>query len=338
MCLAAVTSDSQHLGIYLNVDCQKSAVSLSQHQRSHGATVALPSAQRLNLAQGVQCNSRKAGVSSLYHVCALVLYHPLPSGLIPFLNNVTCPVLASNLDLSEEPLLAATPLANSTILVVNGTRIGVIGYLTPDTKLSFHSGDQLWGHYNVSYGISGHKMMQLTVIYRNHPDWQSRTALPVTYCGNQPDLEVPESLYPHVVTQSSGRKIPVVQAYAYTKYLGQLDLVFDEHGEIISNKGNPILLDSSVTRDIEALQNTVVGRTKVLLDGDRKNCRLVECNMGNLITDAMIDEDWGSGVYLLIGIQSTVQGAPPSASLVNAGTIFSARPLSEECERWFPLP
>nr|CAD7396969.1 unnamed protein product [Timema poppensis] len=24
MCLAAVTSDSQHLGIYLNIDCQKS--------------------------------------------------------------------------------------------------------------------------------------------------------------------------------------------------------------------------------------------------------------------------------------------------------------------------
>ncbi|CAG2060594.1 unnamed protein product [Timema podura] len=124
------------------------------------------------------------------------------------------------------------------------------------------------------------------------------------YTGDQPDLEVPESLYPHVVTQPSGRKVYVVQAYAYTKYLGQLDLEFDEHGEVISHKGNPILLDSSVTQDqdilneleywrtdIETLQNTVVGRTKVLLDGDRKSCRLVECNMGNLITDAMIDEN-----------------------------------------------
>jgi len=56
-------------------------------------------------------------------------------GLIPFLNAVNFPILVSNLDLTNEPELAATKkLSNSTILEVNGVKIGVIGYLTPDTK------------------------------------------------------------------------------------------------------------------------------------------------------------------------------------------------------------
>nr|CAD7456965.1 unnamed protein product [Timema tahoe] len=189
------------------------------------------------------------------------------SGLIPFLNNVTCPVLASNLDLSEEPLLAATPLANSTILVVNGTRIGVIGYLTPDTKELSKSEKVKYIDEVDAIKLEADKLKNQGInilIALGHSgfrkDIQIATEVPdidvvigghtntFLYTGDQPDLEVPESLYPHVVTQPSGRKVYVVQAYAYTKYLGQLDLEFDEHGEVISHKGNPILLDSSVTQ------------------------------------------------------------------------------------------
>ena len=52
--------------------------------------------------------------------------------------------------------------------------------------------------------------------------------------------------YPTVVKQSSGKQVPVVQAYAYTKYLGNLTLRFSTAGNVISWKGNPILLDKSV--------------------------------------------------------------------------------------------
>lgn len=45
------------------------------------------------------------------------------------------PVLACNLNLTGEPELAATgKLTNSTILEISGLKVGVIGYLTPDTK------------------------------------------------------------------------------------------------------------------------------------------------------------------------------------------------------------
>jgi len=40
---------------------------------------------------------------------------------------------------------------------------------------------------------------------------------------------------------------------------------------------------------IDALEHEVIGKTRVLIDGDSKNCRRQECNMGNLICDAIID-------------------------------------------------
>lgn len=44
------------------------------------------------------------------------------------------------------------------------------------------------------------------------------------YSGTQPSTEKAEGPYPTVVTRSNGIKVPVVQAYAYTKYLGYMKL------------------------------------------------------------------------------------------------------------------
>lgn len=44
---------------------------------------------------------------------------------------------------------------------------------------------------------------------------------------------------------------------------------------------------------INNVSRTVVGKTRVLLEGSSKVCRRSECNIGNLITDAMIDYNAG---------------------------------------------
>lgn len=44
------------------------------------------------------------------------------------------------------------------------------------------------------------------------------------YTGEQPDIEPIDGPYPTVVQQSSGKQVPIVQAYAFTKYLGELEL------------------------------------------------------------------------------------------------------------------
>uniref|UniRef100_A0A2S2QIH6 5'-nucleotidase n=3 Tax=Sipha flava TaxID=143950 RepID=A0A2S2QIH6_9HEMI len=121
------------------------------------------------------------------------------------------------------------------------------------------------------------------------------------YNGKEPDIDIPQGTYPFWVQQTNTkRKVPVVQAFHISKYLGKLWLEFDEEGELIKSYGNPVLLDSSIEQDAEMLEeinyyqrmiesnmSRVVGSTSVLIDAE--NCRLTECNMGNFLTDSFVD-------------------------------------------------
>lgn len=64
--------------------------------------------------------------------------------------------------------------------------------------------------------------------------------------GTPPSNEVPAGPYPFLVESEDGRQVPVVQAYAYGKYLGYLTVTFDPEGNVLGSSGNPILLDSSI--------------------------------------------------------------------------------------------
>jgi 5'-nucleotidase / UDP-sugar diphosphatase len=83
--------------------------------------------------------------------------------------------------------------------------------------------------------------------------------------------------------------VPVVQAYAYSKYVGHLELTFDDAGNLIHAGGDTILLDASVTPDpaIEARIKELAGpieelKARVVAEStadrrQRENCRQVEC-------------------------------------------------------------
>lgn len=59
---------------------------------------------------------------------------------------------------------------------------------------------------------------------------------------------------------------------------------------LLFSKAKDVLkLITDKKRSIDALEHEVIGKTRVLIDGDSKNCRRQECNMGNLICDAIID-------------------------------------------------
>ncbi|KAM7375931.1 hypothetical protein PAMP_005692 [Pampus punctatissimus] len=121
------------------------------------------------------------------------------------------------------------------------------------------------------------------------------------YTGNPPSTEVPVGQYPFMVTSDDGRKVPVVQAYAFGKYLGYLKVTFDDAGNVVKAEGNPILMDSSIPQDPDILadikewkkdlaqySSQYVGQTLVYLNGTFEECRFRECNLGNMICDAMI--------------------------------------------------
>ncbi|XP_076655234.1 protein 5NUC [Halictus rubicundus] len=242
-------------------------------------------------------------------------------GLIPFVENASFPIVTANLDLSKQPDLAATKLLNSTVLEVQGTKIGVIGYLTPETKIISVTDNVIFLDEVESVRREAKKLKQqginiLIAVGHSGFEVDKKIAREVEdidivigghtntflYNGKQPDLETPEGLYPTKVVQKSGRSVYVVQAYAYTKYLGNFTVKFDPKGEVTEIKGNPVLVDSSIEQAEDVLQEldemrgaidnvsqTVVGKTHVLLQGDSKVCRRVECNLGNLISDSMID-------------------------------------------------
>lgn len=66
-----------------------------------------------------------------------------------------------------------------------------------------------------------------------------------------------------MVKSDDGRDVPVVQAFAFGKYLGYLKVIFDEAGNVVKAEGNPILMDSSIT------QGRVKVRVRVSLNPDR---------------------------------------------------------------------
>lgn len=124
-----------------------------------------------------------------------------------------------------------------------------------------------------------------------------------------------------MVESEDGRQVPVVQAYAFGKYLGYLEVTFDPEGKVVGSTGNPILLNSSIPQgrssrswrllqlrpnqeslpdpdvlaEVEGWKQNLtsysrqqVGQTLVFLDGTNQMCRFGECNLGNLICDAMV--------------------------------------------------
>ncbi|CAO2634090.1 Nt5e [Lemmus lemmus] len=243
-------------------------------------------------------------------------------GLIdPLLRNVKFPILSANIKAkgSLEPQIAGLYLPYR-VLSVGGENVGIVGYTSKETPFLSNPGTNLVFEdeitalqpevdklktLNVSkiiaLGHSGFEMDKLIaqkvkgvdVVVGGH----SNTFL---YTGSPPSKEIPAGKYPFIVTSDDGRKVPVVQAYAFGKYLGYLKVEFDNKGNVVSSHGNPILLNSSIPEDpvikadinhwrikLDNYSTQELGRTIVYLDGSTQTCRFRECNMGNLICDAM---------------------------------------------------
>lgn len=63
--------------------------------------------------------------------------------------------------------------------------------------------------------------------------------------GPPQDDETPVGPYP-VIEKRGEQIVPVVQAYAFAKYLGKLVLTFNGEKRLVSAVGGPILLDQTV--------------------------------------------------------------------------------------------
>lgn len=237
---------------------------------------------------------------------------------MPHLKNLNFPIVAANMEYSKVSSMQDIPmLQRAVVLEVNGVKVGIIGYITPETSsLSLEHDvaftDEIAAINREAQILHDEKMVRI-IIALGHSgisrDLEIAAECPLidlvvgghshTYIGEKQHLEMPYGPYPLVVKQKNGKRVPIVQAYAFTKYIGYIKLVFDEQGNLIDWNGRPILLDSKVDKEpdvvhlldkykgaVEDLGHTVIGKTMDLLDGH--SCRYKECNLGNLITDGMV--------------------------------------------------
>ncbi|QIE40554.1 bifunctional metallophosphatase/5'-nucleotidase [Meridianimarinicoccus aquatilis] len=242
-----------------------------------------------------------------------------PEVLRGFIDAVEFPVLMSNADVSGEPALADV-LMKSTVIERDGEKIGLIG-LTPE-----NTGELASPGPNVTFtapvaAVQGEVDLLTAqgvnkIIVLSHSGYgvdlavaEATTGVDVivgghsnTYLSNTSDRA--KGPYPTMVGDTA-----VVQAYAYGKFLGELNVTFDDDGKIVSATGEPLIMDAAVTEDgavkerigelagpLEEIRNRVVAASAAPIEGDRSVCRVMECEMGNLVADAMLDRVKDQGI------------------------------------------
>ncbi|KAL2158096.1 hypothetical protein VTH06DRAFT_4664 [Thermothelomyces fergusii] len=136
------------------------------------------------------------------------------------------------------------------------------------------------------------------------------------------DFEGAVGPYPTIVENKDGEEVFIVTAYRWGEYLGYIDVTYDADGRILAYHGAPIHLTNATAQD-EDLQRQItewrgpfeefareeIGYSKVVLD--QTTCQEQECLLGDFVSDALL-------TYRLNA--STPETAPDFA-LVNAGGI-----------------
>jgi 5'-nucleotidase / UDP-sugar diphosphatase len=277
-----------------------------------------------------------------------------PEGLLPLLDAVSFPVISGNLDVSQDPSLNGR-VQDHVVLDVNGMQVGIVSALTRDTMEISSPGDAVIFQEEID-ALQG-DVDALTeqgvdmIIALTHVGLpadiriaEAVTGIDVIVGGHShtylsqddPDRDGP---YPLWISNPDGVMVPIVQAYAYSKYLGHLEVTFNDAGEVIYAEGNTMLLDASVTPDeaiaarvaelagpIEESMAEVVGSTTGFIEGDRSVCRAMECPMGNLVAGAMLDRVADQGIQIAIANGGGLRASIDEGE-ITMGEVFTVLPF-----------
>ncbi len=272
-----------------------------------------------------------------------------PEVLAAFVAAVNFPILMSNADVSGEPILAGK-IARSAVIEKAGERIGLIG-LTPQNTDELASPGP-----NVTFtdpagavqaevdALVAHGVNKIVVLSHSGYGVDKRVAETTTgvdvivgghsntYLSNT--AENAEGPYPTMVGKTA-----IVSAYAYGKFLGELNVTFDDAGEIVAAAGEPLIMDVAVAEDadtltriaelakpLEEIRNRVVAEAAAELDGSRDSCRQMECAMGTIIAEAMLDRVRDQGVTIALqnggGVRASIDAGP-----VTMGEVLTVLPF-----------
>lgn len=263
-----------------------------------------------------------------------------PEILREFIDTVSFPVLMSNADYSKERFLNNV-LKPSVVIERGGEEIGLIG-LTPEDTADLASPGKKVTFSDPVEAVT-REVKKLT-------DAGVKRIIVLSHSGYQTDLIVASDVdgidvivgghsntflsntdpkatgpYPTWIKNPNGGKTAIVQAYAYGKYLGRLDVTFDDDGVVTSAVGEPVIVDGQISEDtalkeriaelaqpLEDIRQKKVAEAAAPIDGDRANCRAQECQMGNLVSEALLARVKDQGVSIAVynggGLRASIDG------------------------------
>jgi 2',3'-cyclic-nucleotide 2'-phosphodiesterase (5'-nucleotidase family) len=236
--------------------------------------------------------------------------------LANFIQQAEFPIVSSNVNMAQDADLGSLfntsiggmneqgEIFPAIIKEVDGEEVGIFGLTTEDTNFLANPGDNIVFENTVEKANETIDRLEAQGVDK---------IIALSHLGYQPDLDLAEKVdgIDVIVGGHSHTKLDapvvvekeeptlIVQANEYLKYLGVLDVTFDENGVIANYTGE--LKDLNTYTEDEAakakvaeykaplteLQKQVVGSTSVALNGERADVRSKETNLGNLIADGM---------------------------------------------------
>lgn len=281
-----------------------------------------------------------------------------PSQLAEYIKNASFPVISANIDVSNEPLLKDL-IKKSTILEVQGQKIGIVGVTTPETPITSSPGPTvkfldplatvqaevdrlrasgitriiLLSHLGYSNDVQlAPKLSGVGVIVGGH----SHTPLG-DYQGN--GLPATEGKYPTVLKDANGKTILITQVWEWGKFYGSLRVTLSGDGVPVFWKGVVTPVTETFKADtrlaatlkaftvpVDAFRKQVVGSASVRLNGDRTDVRKRETNLSNLIADANLwkTKSYNTTVSLQNGggVRASIEAGP-----ITTGNLIDVQPF-----------
>ncbi len=281
------------------------------------------------------------------------------------------PFLSCNLDFSNEAnlqaLVDAGRIATSTIIEKEGVKVGVVGATTPsldyissprNTIINDQVATAIQSEVDKLSAQGINKIVVISHLQDINEEKQLVATLKdvdVVIAGGGDELLGNESTatfpgdgafydkYPIVVKDSEDKNVYLVTTPGEYKYVGRLDLNFDENGYVtqVSDQSGLYLVrpdecgfdaalrvnaEQPVKDALDAYESNVIANSEVDLDGTRSSIRAIETNLGNLVADAMLWQ--ATELHEAFGVKT------PDVALVGGGgirnnTLIPAGPINE---------
>lgn len=279
--------------------------------------------------------------------------------LADFIAKAKFPIISANLDIAPE-----SPLYGKVrpwhVLDMQGEKIGMFGLTTPDTAILAGVGDGVKFTDPIAAAkasVSALKQQGINkIVAITHIGFEND----VTLARKVPDIDIiigghshtsvgniPNANHPYPLVEKNGTKEPVlvVTDWEWGKYLGDLSVSFDRAGKLIAWAGKPHAIDASIKPNpefadklkayaapIETLRQKIIGKSLVVLDGDRVKLRTSETALGNLIADAILAKTKVDQVQVVLVNAGGIRNGFPLGN-ITMGNVLEALPFGNTITR-----